>query len=127
MSAREYFVSTEARQAKNWSIMEQHRDAKAELVRLGNELKQFAQSWRKLADTYVGWKENVFLVTDEGIEVKRPATIASERDGWASNRLAKVPNQHFDFASISTLLRDLERTKKEAAELESQAKDIGAA
>jgi hypothetical protein len=125
MSAREYFVSAEARQAKNWSMVEQHKDAKAELVRLGNELKLFADSWRELADTYVGWKENIFLVSDEGIEVKRPARAASQRDGWASDRIAKVPSEHFDFDSISTLLRGLERTKKEVDELESQVKDIG--
>jgi len=126
MSARDYFVSAEARQAKNWSIMEQSKDAKAELVRLGNELKQFADSWRELAGTYVGWKENIFLVSDEVIEVKRPARVAAERDGWVSNRLAKVPSKHFDFDSISTLLRDLERTKKAVDELESQVRDIGA-
>ena len=61
-----------------------------------------------------------------GIEVRRPARAASERDGWVSNRLAKVPSKHFDFDSISALLRDLEHAKKEAAELESQVEDIGA-
>jgi hypothetical protein len=125
MSAR-YFVSEEARQAKNWSMIEQLKEAKAECVRLGNELNLFADSWRGLADTCADWKENIFRVSDEEIEVKRPARVAAERDGWVSNRLAKVPSKHFDFGSISTLLLALEHAKKEADELESQVKDIGA-
>jgi hypothetical protein len=127
MSAREYFVSAEARQAKRWDMVEQHKDAISKLNELGNELKQFAHSWREMADTYDHWKEYIFRVNDDGIEVKRPARAASHGDGWASDRVAKVPSAHFDFESIATLLRDLERTKKEVDELESQVKDIGAA
>jgi hypothetical protein len=65
-------------------------------------------------------------VTEAGVEVRRPARCASQRDGWASDMVAKVPSMHFEFDSISTLLRDLEYAKKEVVELDSEVRDIGA-
>ena len=126
MSVGEYFVSEEARKAKRWEMLEQHKDAKSKVCELGNELKQFAKSWTELAAACDGWKENVFLVSDTGVEARRPARAASERDGWVFNRIAQVSRECFDFDSICTLLRNLEHAKKETAELESQVKDIGA-
>lgn len=126
MSAGNYFVSEEARQAKRWEMLEQHKDAKSKVCELGNELTKFAKSWAELAAACDGWKENTFIVTEDGVDVRRPARAGSERDGWVSNRAAKVPSTHFDFNLISTLLQDLQRAKKEAAELDSQMKDIGA-
>jgi hypothetical protein len=122
-----YFVTEEAKKAKNWDMVQQQIEAKANIARLGNELEGFARSWADLAEACNVWEDNTFIVSDTRIQVKRPARVASERNECCSNMVADVESKHFDLEYIRKLLSDLEASKKHQTKLASQLKDIGVA
>ena len=64
-----YFTTSEAEKVKNWDMLQQHRECKARLSRLENELKLIANSWKEMAGFFYDWRFNTFAVDDTKIRV----------------------------------------------------------
>ena len=113
-------MTEEAEKAKNWDMLQQHRDCKARLSRLTNELKLIADGWREMAGYFYDCF-NTFAVDDERIRVLRP----KPGDKPGMNEVASLPFASIDPESMRCLLADLEETKKTLAELDGQVRALG--
>jgi hypothetical protein len=103
-----YFTDEQA-DAKNWQMLKQRKEARAEVARLRNELSQFMRSWIKLADLCgEDLSARAFKIDDDAIVVQNPtqrhATIAT------------VPRAHFG-DTVVRLLGSLEKARAEEASL----------
>jgi hypothetical protein len=119
MSTGTYFVTDEARKAKNWEIVEQYQEAKKELVRLENEAKKVGERLIKIGGTLENPRGHRFGCGDAELSIFKNDPSSSSEE-----LITRVPWKDLNI-DLRTLLRDLETAKRKTSELTSQLQELG--
>lgn len=121
-----YFETDEKRKAKNWDMLEQGKEQKAELARFRHEIREVAASLRMLSDALDDWELNTFRVEEPDITVLRiHSDLAQPGRTLPSTIIASVPSSHVNLDQLKRLLAAAESTKRSLAVTVRELGDLG--
>jgi pyocin large subunit-like protein len=110
-----YFATEEQQKAKNWDMLQQGKRERANLSRLGNEIR--------LAD----WENHTLGFHSVEVEISRHDN-EGRREGCTipSHVVATISKTHCDLAEIQKLLREALTSKRTIAQITRELADIEA-
>lgn len=124
-----YFVTDEAIKVRRYDTRQRGLELKKQVATIDSELKEFADAWRKMADTLRDSSYNTFrIMDDERVEVRRPISEVERSRGFATGKIrtiAAVELKYFDRAELVKLLEDLEDAKRELRQISEQCAAMG--
>jgi hypothetical protein len=122
-----YFATEEQQKAKNWDMLQQGKRERANLSRLGNEIRQISSSLRVLSETLADWESHSLGFHSVEMEISRHDD-EGRRPGRTipSHVVATIPNAHCDLAEIQKLLREALASKRAIAQITRELADIEA-
>jgi len=122
-----YFATEEQQKAKNWDMLQQGKRERANLSRLGNEIRQVSSSLRILSETLADWENHTLGFHSVEVEISRHDN-EGRREGCTipSHVVATISKTHCDLAEIQKLLREALTSKRTIAQITRELADIEA-
>lgn len=121
-----YFETDEKRKAKNWDMLEQCKEQRAELARLQHEIREVAGSLRTLGDALGDWDLNTLRLEEPNITILRVhSDLAQPGRTIPSTLIASVPASHMNLDKLRRLLEAAGSVKKSLAVTIKELGDLG--
>lgn len=122
-------MTVEQEKIRRYDTRQKGLELKKRLATIHAELRDYSAAWSQLREMFDGDASKTFTVdtTYDVIRVSRPDQSKKTLPGQppAVNILAEVGRVYFDRESLENLLSDLERTKKELAEVSKLCEEMG--
>lgn len=113
--------------AYRYEMRQRGLELKRRLATLGCKLQEFKAAWRSIGDSLIDYENNRFIVGEGRIRVLRlppDAPIPPDQHSL-DNSIASNSLSYFDLERLTSLLRDLDKTKQELHEAQTFCSKIG--
>jgi len=121
-----YFRTEERQKAKNWDMLQQSKAHKASMSRMRNEGRQMANPIRVLCDALEDLDAYVVRFEEDKITISRHDLDRPKLPGCtiAVDVVAMIPLAHGELKPIQLLFDSFRESKKSAASIARELKDI---